>query len=84
MASLQAGPNQRPMSARSSAVPHGAAAGRLPIGEQVELLSAIFDLTFPQGIDPFVARLEALGVVRAPAVASGKGPVTPSPAPSKN
>jgi hypothetical protein len=60
------------------------AAGKLPIGEQVELLSAIFDLTFPQGIDPFVARLEALGVVRGPAVASGKVPATPSPAPSKS
>jgi hypothetical protein len=59
-------------------------ASKLPIGEQVELLSTIFDLTFPQGIDPFLARLEALGLVRGPAVAYGKAPAMPSPAPSKD
>jgi hypothetical protein len=59
------------------------AAGKLSVGEQVELLAAIFDLTFPQGIDPFVARLEAFGLVGGPA-ASGKVPATPSPAPSND
>ena len=61
---------------------HEAAASKLAIGDQLDLLSAIFDMTFPKGLDPFVAKLEALGIMgRAPA-ALGTGADTKSPAPS--
>lgn len=60
-----------------------AAAAKLSIGEQVELLAAIIDMTFPQGFGPFVERLDSLGVVSARAVPeSGKAPDIKSPAPS--
>ena len=60
-----------------------AVAARLAIGEQVEILAAIFELTFPQGIGPFVARLDAFGLLKGDG-ASGWGPDTKSPAPSKD
>jgi hypothetical protein len=59
-----------------------AMAAKLSIGEQLELLAAIFDLTFPQGLGPFLDRLDALGV-RDPAV-SGWAQDMKSPAPSKS
>jgi hypothetical protein len=59
-----------------------AVAARLAIGEQVEILAAIFELTFPQGIGPFVARLDAFGLLKGDG-ASGWDQDTKSPAPSK-
>ena len=38
------------------------AADALPFGVQVEFLDAIVKLTFPQGVGPFVATLEKLGL----------------------
>jgi hypothetical protein len=50
-----------------------AAAGRLSIDEQADLLSAIFRLTFPQGVGPFVEKLGALaGSAASPAVPASK------------
>jgi hypothetical protein len=60
-----------------------AVAARLAIGEQVEIIAAIFELTFPQGIGPFVAKLEAFGLLKGDGT-SGWGPDTKSPAPSKD
>jgi hypothetical protein len=60
-----------------------AVAARLTLGEQLNLLSAIFELTFPQGVGPFVEQLEGLGILRVSAAASGKEADTKSPAPSK-
>ena len=62
------------------------AAGRLAVGEQIELLAVILEMTFPSGIGPFVERLEGLGLMTtggAKAAESGWAPDTKSPAPSK-
>jgi hypothetical protein len=39
-----------------------AAAGRLGLDEQAELLAAIMTLTMPQGIGPFVDKLSRMGL----------------------
>jgi hypothetical protein len=55
------------------------AAGRLTIEVQADLLAAIIKVTLPNGIGPFVAKLQALGAVAgAAAEASPKAPVTKS------
>jgi hypothetical protein len=61
-----------------------AVAARLGLGEQLDLLVAIFELTFPQGVGPFVAKLDALGLLKSADAASGWAQDTNSPAPSKN
>ncbi|HZT26497.1 MAG TPA: hypothetical protein VFA57_12395 [Pseudolabrys sp.] len=61
-----------------------AVAARLGLGEQLDLLAAIFELTFPQGVGPFVAKLDALGLLKSAEGASGWAQDTKSPAPSKN
>ncbi len=61
-----------------------AVAARLGLGEQLDLLAAIFELTFPQGVGPFVAKLDALGLLRNAEAASGWARDTTSPAPSKS
>ena len=61
-----------------------AVAARLGLGEQLDLLAAIFDLTFPQGVGPFVAKLDALGLLKSADGVSGWAQDTTSPAPSKN
>lgn len=40
-----------------------AVAEKLALGEQADLLLAVFEATFPKGVDHFVDRLAALGVV---------------------
>ena len=57
-----------------------AVAARLGLGEQLDLLAAIFDLTFPQGVGP----LDALGLLRNADGASGWAQDTKSPEPSKS
>lgn len=61
-----------------------AVAARLGLGEQLDLLAAIFELTFPQGVGPFVAKLDALGLLKSAEGASGWAQDTSSPEPSKN
>jgi hypothetical protein len=61
-----------------------AVAARLGLGEQLDLLAAIFDLTFPQGVGPFVAKLDALGLLKSADGASGWAQATKSPEPSSN
>jgi hypothetical protein len=61
-----------------------AVAARLGLGEQLELLAAIFDLTFPQGVGPFVAKLDALGLLKSADGASGWAQDTSSPGVSKS
>ena len=61
-----------------------AVAARLGLGEQLDLLAAIFELTFPQGVGPFVAKLDALGLLKSADGASGWAQDTKSPEPSKN
>jgi hypothetical protein len=61
-----------------------AVAARLGLGEQLDLLAAIFELTFPQGVGPFVQKLDALGLLRNADAASGWAQDTTSPEPSKN
>jgi hypothetical protein len=39
-----------------------AAAGRLGLDDQAELLAAIMKLTMPQGIGPFVEKLARMGL----------------------
>jgi hypothetical protein len=58
-----------------------AMARRLSLGEQVELLRAIWELTFPQGVTSFIEALEAL---KGQADASGLGAVMASPEPSSS
>ncbi len=56
-----------------------AAATRLPLGDQADLLAAILRVTLPGGIDPFVEKLAGLGLLvegkpaAAKAVRSTKG-----------
>ncbi len=53
-----------------------AAAARLPLGDQTDLLTAILRVTLPGGLDPFVEKLTSLGLIIAPegaAGGSGKG-----------
>lgn len=64
---------------------HEEAAARLPVGDQLELISVIVRLTMPDGIRPFVAKVRALmgGVVAeevepAASVVPGKVPATKS------
>lgn len=40
-------------------------AGKLGVGEQLELIDEILRLTFPRGVGPFVERLKAMGVLEA-------------------
>ena len=61
-----------------------AVAARLGLGEQLDLLAAIFGLTFPQGVGPFVAKLDALGLLRNADGASGWAQDTKSPEPLKD
>jgi hypothetical protein len=50
----------------------------LPLGDQLDLLSEIIAVTFPQGFLPFMRRLERLGLV-AGSSASGGDPDTKLP-----
>ncbi|MCX7344343.1 MAG: hypothetical protein NTU78_01140 [Alphaproteobacteria bacterium] len=52
-----------------------AAAGRLGLDDQAELLAAVMTLTMPQGIGPFVDKLARMGLKPAAGGASG----TPEP-----
>jgi len=61
-----------------------AVAARLGLGEQLDLLAAIFELTFPQGVGPFVAKLDALGLLKSADDASGWAQDMSSPAPSSS
>ena len=61
-----------------------AVAARLGLGEQLDLLAAIFELTFPQGVGPFVTKLDALGLLKSADAASGWAQDTKSPEPLKN
>lgn len=47
----------------------------LSVGEQAQLIVAIWDLTFPKGVQSFIAALEGLGQVTG----SGWAQATPSP-----
>lgn len=61
-----------------------AKAEALPAEVQVELLEAIFAVTMPKGVGPFVERIMALaGALDAPGVAPINTPVGKSRAPSK-
>ena len=56
---------------------HEAAAGRIGIDDQIELLEAIFRVTLPKGVDSLVQKLGSLGVlVTGP---SASGPASKSP-----
>lgn len=57
-----------------------AAASRLTLGEQTEIISTAWDLTFPKGVVSFFEALEAMGVATAPI----KGQGTTSPEQLKN
>lgn len=59
-----------------------AAAAKLTIGEQLALLTAIADVTFPDGFGPFVAKLKSLGLVEGEAAGSGWAPGMNSQKPS--
>ena len=62
-----------------------AAAAKLTIGEQMTLLTAIFEVTFPDGFGPFVEKLRSLGFIDqddAPG-GFGWGPGTNSQRPPK-
>ena len=58
------------------------AAARLSIDAQTDLIAAIFRLTFPRGIAPFVDKLAGLGA--SVDVQSLRAPDTSSPKPSKS
>jgi len=64
------------------------AAAKLTIGEQITLLTKIFEVTFPDGFGPFVEKLRSLGLIEgAGGAVSGWGPGTnshkpPSPSPA--
>lgn len=59
-----------------------AAAAKLTIGEQLTLLTTMFEMTFPDGFGPFVERLRSLGFMDDDAGgAFGRGPGTNSHAP---
>ena len=59
------------------------AADNLTLEEQADLLAAIFRMTMPNGIGPFVEKLEALGIGPGPAGGSAT-PGPRSPKPSRN
>lgn len=62
-----------------------AAAGRLGVSVQADFLEAIIGLTMPQGVGPFVERLQALmGNLGAAENPSASGPGTKSPKRSRN
>ncbi|TIX27303.1 hypothetical protein [Mesorhizobium sp.] len=62
-----------------------AAAGRLNVEAQADLLAATLRLTFPNGLGPFVEKLTALGAVMGgEAAASAKAPATKSRSRSKS
>ena len=52
-----------------------AAAGRLGLDDQAELLAAIMTLTMPQGIGPFVDKLARMGLKPV----AGGGSAMPEP-----
>ena len=59
------------------------AADNLTLEEQADLLAAIFRLTMPNGVGPFVDRLTALGI--GPSGGGGSAmPAPRSPRPSRN
>ena len=63
-----------------------AAAGRLSIDEQADLLAAIARATLPKGVGPFVEKLTALGAdigVQDVGAPSPTAPATRSPPPRK-
>ena len=49
-----------------------AAAARLPLGDQTDLLAAILRVTLPGGIDPFVEKLAGLGLLMESKPAAAK------------
>lgn len=57
-----------------------AIARKLAVGEQAELITTIWDLTFPKGVQSFIAALEELGQVTG----SGWAQAMPSPGQSNN
>jgi len=57
-----------------------AAAGRLGLDDQAELLAAIMTLTMPQGVGPFVDKLARMGLKPVAGGAAGmKEPSSPKP-----
>ena len=63
-----------------------AAAGRLSIDEQADLLAAIVQATLPKGVGPFVEKLAALGADVGVQDADARSPAAPdtrSPRPRK-
>jgi hypothetical protein len=54
-----------------------AAANRIPLGEQVEILETVLDLTIPGGLAPFVKKLRSLMAVVSSNDASGAGTKAP-------
>lgn len=44
-------------------------AGKLPLSTQITILEMAYELTAPEGISPFVARLQKMGVLGATATA---------------
>lgn len=55
-----------------------AAAARLTLGDQADLLAAILRVTLPGGLDPFVEKLTGLGLLMAPDKAADKAAGAPS------
>lgn len=54
---------------------------QLPLEDQLALLTAAWEATLPNGVGPFVASLERMGLFSL--AESGKAPATISPKPSK-
>lgn len=66
-------------------VEHEAAARKLGVGDQLDLIDEIMRLTFPRGIGPFVKKLEGLGLLAGvEAVQEASPPPSPSPPVPKN
>lgn len=62
-----------------------AALARFAAGDQAAILAAVFRLTSPGGIVPFVQLIEALGGAEAiAAVKASRAPATTSPSPSNS
>lgn len=61
-----------------------AAARRLGVDEQLDLLSAIMRVTMPKGVGPLAAKLEAMGLLLDAGAVSDTAPATKSRKPSKN
>lgn len=79
-ASVKEGERPAPGNAEAEAV-----AKSLSIDEQVELLSAILERTFPRGLGPFVEAVQrATATIGGAADATSKAQAMTSPSPSKN